>query len=172
MSDPAVAVLALGRPTDMAILARIGVAFGLAFVIGFERQLRGAPAGDRTYSLIGTGAAAITAVTVGVSPQAIGGVVTGIGFVGAGLVWREPKGAVRNITSAATIFVVAAMGIVAGTGHLLLAAILALIVLFDLELAYLPLVSRLDANRYASRFRNDPRGTEPGPGPNDHPHEP
>jgi len=161
-------VLAVGRPTDLALLARIVVAFALSFLIGFERQLRGAPAGDRTYALIGTGAAAVTAVSVGVSPQAIGGVVTGIGFVGAGLVWREPKGAVRNVTSAATIFVVAAIGIVAGTGHLLLSSVVALIVLLDLELAYLPGLSLLDANRYASRFRNDPRGPDLRPDQDDH----
>src|SRR4051812_46475334 len=99
------------------LLEHIGLAFVLSFVIGFERELRGAPVGDRTYALVGTGAAAITAVTVGQSPQAIAGVVTGVGFIGAGLVFQSGEGMLKGMTSAATIFAVAAVGIVAGTGH-------------------------------------------------------
>jgi putative Mg2+ transporter-C (MgtC) family protein len=140
---------------DLVILGRVAVALVLSFVIGFERQLRGAPAGDRTYALIGTGSAAITAVTVGVSPQAIGGVVTGIGFVGAGLVFRESGGALRNVTSAATIFAVAAIGIVVGTGHVVLGVAVAAILLLDLELSNIPGLGWLDARRYADRFKND-----------------
>src|SRR2546421_6538257 len=95
-----------------AVLAHIALAFALSFVIGFERELRGAPAGDRTFALVGTGAAAITTVTVGNSPQAIAGIVTGIGFIGAGLMFRG-EGVLKGMTSAATIFAVAAIGIVA-----------------------------------------------------------
>src|SRR5207248_1789400 len=61
------------------VFGHIALAFALSFVIGFEREIRGAPAGDRTYALVGTGAAAITTVTVVSSPQAIAGIVTGIG---------------------------------------------------------------------------------------------
>ena len=130
------------------MFAHIALAFALSFVIGFERELRGAPVGDRTYALIGTGCAAVTAVTLGTSPQAIAGVLTGIGFVGAGLVFQRDKGMVTGMTSAATIFAVAAIGVVAGTGHLLLAAGVAALVLFDLELRFLPILRYLDSRRY------------------------
>src|SRR5947208_13118823 len=134
------------------VFGHIALAFALSFVIGFERELRGAPAGDRTYALVGTSAAAVTAVTIGPSPQAVAGVITGIGFLGAGLVFRGDEGMLKGMTSAATIFAVAAIGIVAGTGHLLLAAGVAAIVLADLELRQLPLLKYLDSRRYA---RND-----------------
>jgi putative Mg2+ transporter-C (MgtC) family protein len=131
------------------VFGHIALAFGLSFVIGFERELRGAAAGDRTYALVGTGAAAVTAVTLGPSPQAIAGVITGIGFIGAGLVFRGDEGMLKGMTSAASIFAVAAIGIVAGTGHLLLATGVAALVIVDLELRQLPLLKHLDARRYA-----------------------
>ena len=134
------------------VFGHIALAFALSFVIGFERELRGAPVGDRTYALIGTGAAAVTAVTLESSPQAIAGVLTGIGFVGAGLVFQREKGMVTGMTSAATIFAVAAIGVVAGTGRLMLATGVAALVLFDLELRFLPLIKYLDSRRYR---RND-----------------
>ncbi|MHB8466316.1 MAG: MgtC/SapB family protein, partial [Acidimicrobiales bacterium] len=102
---------------ELALLGRVALAFGLCFVIGFERELRGSPAGDRTYALIGLAAAGITAVTETMAPQAIAGVTTGVGFVGAGLVFREGVRNLTGVTSAATILAAAAIGIVAGTGH-------------------------------------------------------
>jgi putative Mg2+ transporter-C (MgtC) family protein len=132
-----------------AVFAHIALAFTLSFIIGFERELRGAPAGDRTFALVGTGAAAVTAVTLVSSPQAIAGVVTGIGFIGAGLVFRGEEGTLKGMTSAATIFVVAAIGIVAGSGRLMLATGVTAIVLVDLELRQIPILRYLDSRRYA-----------------------
>src|SRR5438067_2096410 len=134
------------------VFGHIALAFALSFVIGFERELRGAPAGDRTFALVGTGAAAVTAVTLTSSPQAIAGVITGIGFIGAGLVFRGDEGMLKGMTSAATIFAVASIGIVAGTGRLVLAVGVAALVLIDLELRFIPVLKRLDSRRYA---RND-----------------
>jgi putative Mg2+ transporter-C (MgtC) family protein len=149
---------------EVDLLGRVLLAFAAAFVIGFERQLRGSPAGDRTYALVGTGAAAITAVTYRISPQAIGGVITGVGFIGAGLVFREGMRNIRGVTSAACVFAVAGLGVVAGTGHWLLCITLTVVILVDLELRNLPLLNRLDARRYGGRLRDDmapPMGTEP-----------
>jgi putative Mg2+ transporter-C (MgtC) family protein len=147
--------------TELALLGRVLLAFAVSFIIGFEREVRGSPAGDRTYAMVGTGAAAITAVTYRVSPQALGGVVTGIGFIGAGLVVREGVRNIRGITSAACIFAVAGVGVVAGTGHWLLSLLVGVLILVDLEIRNLPLVNRLDARRYGGRARDDnspPRG--------------
>jgi putative Mg2+ transporter-C (MgtC) family protein len=137
------------------VFTHILVAFALSFAIGFEREIRGAPAGDRTFALVGTGAAAVTAVTMFSSPQAIAGVLTGIGFIGAGLVFRGEQGMLKGMTSAATIFAVAAIGIVAGYGHLLLATGVTVLVLVDLELRQLPLLKRLDARRYTNMVSDD-----------------
>lgn len=140
---------------DLDLLGRIALAFGLAFVLGFERELRGAPAGDRTYALIGTSAAAVTAVCFTRSPQAIAGVLTGIGFIGAGMVFRGQEGMLTGVTSAATLLGVVAIGIVSGSGHLWLAAAVAALIMVDLELRYVPLLRTLDGRRYTDRMKAD-----------------
>jgi putative Mg2+ transporter-C (MgtC) family protein len=141
--------------SDLALLVRILVGFGLAYVIGFERELRGSVAGDRTFSLVGAGAAAITAVAAKTSPQAIAGVITGVGFIGAGVVFRGSMGTIRGVTTAACIFACASIGIVVGFGHLLLAVIATALLLLTLELQHIPFLRWLDAKNYASRFEND-----------------
>ena len=123
---------------DLVLFGRVGLAFVLCYIIGFERALRGSPAGDRTFSLVGTAAAAVTAVTVGPAPQAIGGVVTGVGFIGAGLVRRGDRGMIRGMTSAAGVLAATGIGVVAGTGHGWLALFVTLLTLLDLELRHLP----------------------------------
>lgn len=150
-----VVLAAVWNDSERLLLEHIALAFVLSFVIGFEREIRGAPAGDRTFALVGTGSAAITAVTLGSSPQAIAGVVTGIGFIGAGLVFRGEQGMLKGMTSAATIFAVAAIGIVSGTGHTWLAVGVAALVVVDLELRQIPLLRRLDARRYARMVNDD-----------------
>src|SRR5262249_45814153 len=115
--------------------------------------------------LVGTGAAAITAVTIGPAPQAIAGIITGIGFIGAGFVIHVDLGALKGITSAATIFAVAALGIVAGAGHAWLAVALAAMILIDPELRQIPVLRRLDSRRYVGRVRSD----DAMPGIDDHP---
>jgi putative Mg2+ transporter-C (MgtC) family protein len=152
-------------PTDAALLARIGEGFGLAFLFGFERQLRGAPAGDRTFALVGASAAAITAVASSTSPQAVAGVVTGIGFIGAGVVFHVQGATVRGLTTAATIFAAAAIGVVVGYGHLLLAALTTALLLLTLELHHIPFLRWLDARTYSDRFENDQEWQPPPPGP-------
>ena len=136
-------------------MSRVLLAFALSFVIGFEREVRGSPAGDRTYAMVGTGAAAIVAVTYRISPQAVGGVVTGIGFIGAGLVFREGTRNIRGVTSAATMLAVTGIGVVSGTGHWVMAILVAGLIMIDLELRNIPLLKRLDARRYGHHARND-----------------
>ena len=140
--------------TDIHLLARVAIACGLAYAFGFERQLRGSPAGNRTFVLIGGTAAAITSVAGRTSPQAIAGILTGIGFIGAGLVFVHGA-TIRGLTSAATVFAVAGIGIVLGYGHLYLGLFVAAGFLFMLELQHIPGLRFLDASTYAARFAND-----------------
>src|ERR1700730_10226943 len=128
---------------DRALLARVAVGFVLAYIFGFERQLRGSPAGDRTFALVGASATAITAVAARTSPQAIAGVVTGIGFIGGGVVFQGSGGIVKGVTTAATIFAAAAMGVVVGYGHIVLGVITAAGLLLTLELRHIPGLRRL-----------------------------
>ena len=101
------------RPTGTSSHGSL-VGFGLAFTIGFERELRGSPAGDRTFGLIGASIAGMTAVLWREAPQAVAGAITGIGFIGVGVVLHGENQFVRGLTTAAAIFATAAMTIVAG----------------------------------------------------------
>jgi putative Mg2+ transporter-C (MgtC) family protein len=139
---------------ELDLLGRVLVGALVSYAIGFEREIRGAHAGDRTFSLIGLGAAAVTAVTIGEAPHAIGGVLTGVGFVGAGLVFRG-EGMVVGITTAATIFTVASIGIVAGAGHLIVASVVGALVIVILETRHLPLLRFLDGRRYTRIVAED-----------------
>lgn len=141
--------------TDLALLVRIIVGFVLAYLFGFERQLRGSVAGDRTFSMVGAAAAAITAVAAKSSPQAIAGIVTGVGFIGGGVVFHGQMGLIRGVTTAATVFAAAGIGIVVGYGHLLLGVVTTVLLLLTLELQHIPFLRWLDASTYAGRFKND-----------------
>jgi putative Mg2+ transporter-C (MgtC) family protein len=142
--------------SDLQLLARVGIGFGLSYVVGFERQLRGSIAGDRTFAVVGTAATAVTAVASVNAPQAVAGVLTGIGFIGAGVVFRGRFGSIHGVTTAATLFGVAGMGIVLGYGYLLGGVAIVLAILFVLELPNIPWLRRIDARTYASGVDDDP----------------
>ncbi|HIJ78553.1 MAG: MgtC/SapB family protein [Desulfobulbaceae bacterium] len=90
-------------------------------VIGIERQIRGKPAGIRTSILICLGTEIFTGIGMGVSGgttdhgRVIAQIITGIGFLGAGVIMSK-EGLVRGVTSAAVIWVLAAIGVVIGLG--------------------------------------------------------
>jgi putative Mg2+ transporter-C (MgtC) family protein len=96
--------------------------FLAGLIVGLERQLRGKPVGMRTSALICIGTYVFVAITRSVSTEMtdpsriIGQVVTGIGFLGAGVILAR-QGAVIGVTSASAIWVLAAIGAVIGVGH-------------------------------------------------------
>jgi putative Mg2+ transporter-C (MgtC) family protein len=123
----------------------------LGYAIGFEREWRGKPAGERTFALIALGAAGFTAVGVEGFPasaeKVIAGVVTGVGFLGAGLIFREATGSVLGLTTAASSWSVAAIGVLVGSGAFLAGILATLLVLLILELNRLPVIRRFLAER-------------------------
>jgi len=94
----------------------IGTAILCGAIVGFERQLRGKPVGIRTSSLIVLGTYVFIAISIHVAndvsdpSRIIGQVVTGIGFLGAGVMLAK-EGVIVGVTSAATIWALAAIGI-------------------------------------------------------------
>jgi putative Mg2+ transporter-C (MgtC) family protein len=125
-------------PTDL--LLRLLLAAGLGAAIGFERELRRKPAGLRTNILIALGAALFTTVSMevghlaGGSPDRITAqVVTGIGFLGAGAILRT-RGGVHGMTTAATIWVNAAIGVAVGSGEYVMGIVAAAVTLVVLAL--------------------------------------
>jgi uncharacterized membrane protein YhiD involved in acid resistance len=145
--------------SEMDLIIRVAVGWSLTFVLGFERAVRGASAGDRTFSLIGAGTALIGALSlVSNSPAVLGGAVTGIGFIGGGLCFRQAMTdheVLHGVTTAASIFAAAAIGAAAGIGELKLAAAATLAVLLSLEIRHIPVFRILDARRWTPYFNHD-----------------
>jgi putative Mg2+ transporter-C (MgtC) family protein len=127
-------------------VGRLVLAAILGGVVGLERELRRKPAGLRTNMLICLGAALFTIISKEASLEFGAGdptriaaqIIPGIGFIGAGVVIRE-RGAIIGITSAATIFVVASIGMAAGSSLVITAVfstlllVGCLVVLGDME---------------------------------------
>ena len=134
---------------ELAILGRLLIAGVLAGALGWEREKAGKSAGLRTHMLVGIAAALYTGLA-GLAVEdysagsdefrsdpirAIQAVAVGIGFLGAGVIFVAPSGnRVSGLTTAASIWATAAMGIAAGLGHYLLAAGATLILLLVLRL--------------------------------------
>ncbi|MFP4137692.1 MAG: MgtC/SapB family protein [Halomonas sp.] len=130
------------------ILARLGVATGLALAVGLERELRGKPAGLRSHMLVALGAAAFIIIgmeimhttslddsSARIDPtRIVEGVIGGIGFLGAGSIIRSGA-SVQGITTGASIWLAGAIGIAAGVRHFSLAimvTVLALVIVIVL----------------------------------------
>jgi uncharacterized membrane protein YhiD involved in acid resistance len=120
------------------ILLRLLLAAFLGGMVGLERQLRRKPAGIRTNMMISFGAALFTIISYQMASEVPGDhtriaaqIIPGIGFIGAGVVIRE-RGAITGITSAATIFVMASVGMAVGAGMLATAIFATLMVLVAL----------------------------------------
>lgn len=113
---------------------RILVCFGLSFLVGIERQYRDRPVGLRTSILVCIGAFLFVsyASLVGIDDNAriAAQVVTGIGFLGAGVILKDGK-KVRGLTTAATLWCVAAIGVLCAGGAVKEAAFGTLIILFS-----------------------------------------
>jgi putative Mg2+ transporter-C (MgtC) family protein len=121
------------------VALRLGVALALGAAIGWDREQRDAEAGLRTHMLVALGAAlfVIVPMEAGFSPEdlsrVVQGIVSGIGFLGAGAVLKNSdEGRIHGLTTAASIWATAAVGIAAGLGReatALLATVLVLVVL-------------------------------------------
>jgi putative Mg2+ transporter-C (MgtC) family protein len=124
-------------PVEVEMVLRLLLAAGLGATIGYQRERSGKPAGLRTHALIALGAALFAVAgklgfTGGDPSRVAAGVVAGIGFLGAGAILHR-HGGVEGLTTAATMWIVAAIGLAAGAGLYILApvtAAVALIVLF------------------------------------------
>jgi uncharacterized membrane protein YhiD involved in acid resistance len=100
-------------------VVRLVIVFLLAFGIGLERQLRRKPVGFGTFVFVSTGACALAILSVDLEAQnplpLLGGVITGIGFLGAGALIRS-NDRVFGFTTAALVWAMAALGVAAGAG--------------------------------------------------------
>jgi len=116
-------------------VTRLGIATVCGALIGINRELRGKPAGMRTHALVSLGAALATFSSVylaaggvqegspsvidgNVVTRAVQGIIAGVGFLGGGVILKtSDRGTVRHLTTAASLWVVACLGIVCGLGQ-------------------------------------------------------
>jgi putative Mg2+ transporter-C (MgtC) family protein len=120
-------------------LISLVLAVALGAVVGLERETTHKPAGIRTHMLVSLGSALFTIVSVSfsVDPARIAaGIVTGIGFIGAGTIWAE-KDKVQGLTTAASLWTTAAIGLTTGLGDYPIASLVTVLVLLILASRYL-----------------------------------
>lgn len=128
--------------TELEMVLRLLLAAALGAIIGYQRERAGKPAGLRTHILICVGAALFTIASaygfgVGADPGRVAaGIVAGIGFLGAGAIFHRQGGIVEGLTTAATIWAVAAIGLAAGAGLYIIAAVTTAVVLIVLFLPH------------------------------------
>ena len=153
------------------MIARLCAATVIGMLIGLNRDVNGKPTGMRTLALVALGAAVVSVVAVHFQdlidhPDALSrvvqgilqGVLTGIGFIGAGVILREPKNmTVSGLTTAATVWMTAALGIacaLAAWHIVVIATVLTFIILVALKPVELMLV-RWVANEEAEKDAKD-----------------
>jgi putative Mg2+ transporter-C (MgtC) family protein len=145
--------LSIGLEVELAVRLTAGLILGA--IIGFERELHRQPAGFRTHSLVALGAALFTIVSAYgfsgpmVDPTRIAAqIVSGIGFIGAGTILQH-RGNIRGLTTAASLWSVAAIGTAAGAGLIVMAVVGTILIL-----VVLAVLDRIEA--FATRRLNLP----------------
>jgi putative Mg2+ transporter-C (MgtC) family protein len=132
---------------QLAIFGRIALATAFGYLIGLERQFRGKEAGDRTFALLGMGSSALVGLSIELFPtsadRVIQGVATGIGFLGAGIIFRKSE-RVRGLTTAAAIWAATAIGVLCGTRLYLVAGLTTVLTILVLESISLPGIGLVD----------------------------
>jgi putative Mg2+ transporter-C (MgtC) family protein len=133
---------ALSTAAQIELALRLTAGLGLGAIIGFERELHRQPAGFRTHSLVALGASLFAIISAygfhgeSTDPTRIAAqIVSGIGFIGAGTILQY-RGHIRGLTTAASLWAVAAVGMATGAGLYILAVtgtVLILVVLAVLD---------------------------------------
>ncbi|MGH9381012.1 MAG: MgtC/SapB family protein [Thermoanaerobaculia bacterium] len=148
--------------------SKIGLSALLGAAVGAEREWTGKEAGLRTHMLIAVGSAILTDLSVRIGPLFAAGsqawdpgriaaqVVTGVGFIGAGTI-IQARGSVHGLTTAAGLWVAAAIGMAVGA-TLYVAAVLGTVALLLIVAALKPLERRL-LRRQSGRHHREERGT-------------
>lgn len=121
---------------ELYLLGPVALAIILGGILGWQRERWGKSAGPRTYALVTAGAALFTILSVSAFPAAASasvasGIVTGIGFLGAGTILHK-ESRVEGLTTAAGLWMTAAIGMAAGLHYYILAAASTIVILLVL----------------------------------------
>ncbi len=131
---------------QLDLCLRIGIAAILSGIVGYNRERHDRPAGLRTHILVGVGSALFTVLSInafgnGDPGRVAAQVVVGIGFLGAGSIFRRGSRDIHGLTTAADIWAVAGIGMACGVGYYVLAIFAAVLTWFTLAI-----LKRLDRN--------------------------
>ncbi len=142
---------------ELTIVLRAMLAAVLGFLIGWERKVLGAPVKARATALAAATAATLVALTEAFYPddmtRVVAGIVTGIGFLGAGAILRSSTGEVSGHTTAASLWAMTAIGMAVGSGHELLGILLAFVLYTTIAISEWPILIKL--RQYWARKHRD-----------------
>jgi putative Mg2+ transporter-C (MgtC) family protein len=156
----------LSRADLIEVVLRLLAATLAGFAIGFDREVLRKPAGMRTHALVSVGAALLTILIVRTGPMSaphvdamsrvIQGIIAGVGFLGGGAILKTSIGgeAVHGLTTAATIWVTASLGVACGAGQWSVAMVAA-------GLAVAIVVAGRPIETVVHHFFNKPKGDDP-----------
>lgn len=135
---------------ELVMTLRALFSAALGAVIGYEREGHGGDAGIRTYAAVSLGACIFGLVSSHIpgtdTARIAAGVVTGVGFLGAGVILREQR-RIAGLTTAATVWATASVGLAISFGMYILGTLTAVIIFFLLSLHHLPIWKRLKGKR-------------------------
>jgi putative Mg2+ transporter-C (MgtC) family protein len=133
------------------VLWRSGLAALIGMAIGWERRASGSPVRARILALVAMTATALTAIglqmPLGDLSRILAGLLSGVGFIGAGVLMGNDKGEVRGLTTAAALWATTGVSIVIGLGYVFLGLLLALMVYFVISWDDWPLFARFRQRR-------------------------
>lgn len=136
---------------DLIIVGRAAVAALLGLLIGWERQVAGSEIKARTIALAALTAASLTAlgheIFAAGADRIVQGIVTGIGFLGAGVIIHGTSGEVRGLTTAASMWAMTGVGVAIGSGHAMLGVLLGLLVYIIIAVGEWPVLMLLRRRR-------------------------
>lgn len=144
---------------QLILVGRLALAAFLGAAIGFERELRGRSAGLRTFAAVALGSCLFSIISYFVTPDGnettriAAQVVTGVGFLGAGVILHE-QGHISGLTTSATLWAAAAVGMAVGYGLYLLAVAATILLVLLLLLRFIPGLDRSPSDGHPRESRH------------------
>lgn len=136
---------------ELIIVGRAALAALLGLLVGWERQVAGSEIKARTIALAALTAASLTAlgheIFAAGADRIVQGIVTGIGFLGAGVIIHGSSGEVRGLTTAASMWAMTGVGVAIGSGHAMLGVLLGLLVYIIIAVGEWPILMLLRRRR-------------------------
>ena len=136
---------------DLIIVGRAALAALLGLLIGWERQVAGSEIKARTIALAALTTASLTAlgheIFAAGADRIVQGIVTGIGFLGAGVIIHGTSGEIRGLTTAASMWAMTGVGVAIGSGHAMLGVLLGLLVYIIIAVGEWPVLTLLRRRR-------------------------